>query len=103
MYGNTSSVFGNHSVLPQTTSIPESSVYNSYGSFSSLTERIQTITHYIDEAIENDLYNFFVDLVYEIFGHGPSKGWKLDKLKMSVCFDLFYLYLINLFIHLFGR
>lgn len=40
---------------------------------------------YIDEASERDLYNFFVDVINEIFGCGAAKGWEIDKLKTTVC------------------
>jgi len=51
----------------------------------SLIERIRVITSYIDDADERDLYNIYVEIIFEIFGRGSDKGWALDKLKTRVC------------------
>ncbi|XP_015376259.1 PREDICTED: sphingomyelin phosphodiesterase 4 [Diuraphis noxia] len=51
---------------------------------NSLIERIRVITSYIDDASERDLYNIFVDIIFEIFGRGSDKGWALDKLKTKI-------------------
>ncbi|VVC29694.1 Sphingomyelin phosphodiesterase 4, partial [Cinara cedri] len=90
MYDYISPVFGNHeNSSSHSFSTTESSVHNLLSPCGSLTEHIQTITNYINEADEKDLYNFFVDLVYQIFGHGPMTGWSLDKLKMKKLNDQF--------------
>lgn len=58
--------------------------HNKFASLS-LVDRVRTIENCIEEATDSDLYNFFVEIVKEIFGHGQDKGWELDKLKTRVC------------------
>jgi len=52
--------------------------------FNLLTDRVRMFTSYIDEATERDLYNFFIEIIYEIFGRGAAKGWALDTMKTRV-------------------
>lgn len=59
------------------------------------------ITSYIDDADERDLYNIFVDIIFEIFGRGSDKGWALDKLKTRVC--NFFKIFINIFLCYSGK
>lgn len=51
---------------------------------SSMADRIRFFMSYIDEAAEVDLYNFFIEIIHEIFGRGPTKGWTLDEIKPRV-------------------
>lgn len=57
--------------------------------YYSLIERIRILTCTIDEATEINLYNLFIELIFEIFGRGSAKGWELDKLKTKVCIPYF--------------
>ncbi|XP_026817917.1 sphingomyelin phosphodiesterase 4-like [Rhopalosiphum maidis] len=57
----------------------------------SLIERIRVITSYIDDADERDLYNIYVEIIFEIFGRGSDKGWALDKLKTKIYDDQKYI------------
>lgn len=99
IYGQKSPVLVNFAMTKLTAPLWTPSADKPYAPYNSLTERIQAISDYIDQASEKDLCNFFVDLVYEIFGRGPTKGWTLDKLNMSVWFFLNF-YWTNLLIRL---
>lgn len=78
-------------VTNTTLSSPLLASVDSNKSCYTLIERIRVITSYIDDADERDLYNIFVDIIFDIFGRGSDKGWALDKLKTRVYDDQKYI------------
>lgn len=67
---------------------------NTYATTSSLIDRVRFFTNYIEEFGERDLYNFFIEIVQEIFGRGSTKGWALDSLRTRVCLTYIYYFLL---------